>query len=118
MPLISSATRFCANGQAAFAVGLQLQRGDTGVGGDVDDDASDLRPGLERVELARRACRRPPAVAVSETFEESVRITVLDARSAAGAGRGVRVVSVTPAQLVAPFVTETMNWLPVSKAPP
>ena len=42
MPLISSATRFFANGQAGVRVGLQLQRRDAGVAGDVDDDAVDL----------------------------------------------------------------------------
>ena len=96
---------------------LLLQRRDTGVARDVDDDAGDLGPGRERVELApeRAAARQPSRRA--RRFEESVRITVRIPAPGAAA-RGVSVVSVTPAQLVAPFVTETVNWLPVSKAPP
>ena len=46
-----------------------------------------------------------------------MRITVASPAPGAAA-RGVSVVSVTPAQLVAPFETDTVNWLPVSKAPP
>ena len=34
------------------------------------------------------------------------------------AARGVSVVSVTPEQEVVPLATLTVNWLPVSNAPP
>ena len=47
-----------------------------------------------------------------------MRITVLNPGQRRRAAARVRVVSVTPAQVVAPFVTVTVNWLPVSKAPP
>ena len=116
MPLISSATRFCANGQAAFAAACSFSAATR-----ASVATSTTTPPISG--LALNASSLLPSVpppgsgAVIETFEESVRITVRTPVSAE-AGRGVRVVSVTPAQLVAPFVTETMNWLPVSKAPP
>ena len=44
MPLISSATRFLRERAGGVRRSLRLQRGDAGVGGDVDDDASDLGP--------------------------------------------------------------------------
>ncbi len=116
MPLVSSATRFCANGQAAFAAACSFSAATR-----ASAATSTTTPAISG--LALNASSLLPSVpppgsgAVSETFEESVRIRVRTPVPAAGA-RGVSVVSVTPAQLVAPFVTETVNWLPVSKAPP
>ena len=97
---------------------LLLERAHPGIAGDVDDDAADFAARGERGELAaQRPAGGPGSAASSATFDESVRITVL--RPDAGtAGRGVSTVSVTPAQVVRPLVTLSVNGLLVLKAPP
>ena len=59
----------------------------------------------------------PGSAASSATFDESVSRTVFKPE-AGTAGRGVSTVSVTPTQVVTPFVTFSVNGLLVSKAPP
>ena len=57
------------------------------------------------------------SVASRASWEESVRITVLSPEAASGE-RGVKVVSVTPVQVVGPLVTLNVNGLLVLNAPP
>ena len=56
-------------------------------------------------------------MAPSATRDESVTMTVFKP-DAGTAGRGVSAVSVTPAQVVRPIVTLSVNGLLVLKAPP
>ena len=119
MPLISSATRFFANGHAGLFAACCSERLDPAVAGDVDDDAADFAARGERRRACCAASRRPGpgSVASSATFDESVSSTVFKP-DAGTAGRGVSTVSVTPAQVVTPLVTLSVNGLLVLKAPP
>ncbi len=58
MPLISSATRFFANGHAGIVRRLLLERRHPGIAGDVDDDAAHFAARGERDELAAKRRRR------------------------------------------------------------
>ena len=116
MPLISSATRFWANGQAALSPACCFSAATR-----ASLATSTTTPpisGLPAKVVSLAPSVPPPGSgASSATFDESVRITVW-IPAAVAAARGVSVVSVTPAQVVAPFETDTVNWPPVSNAPP
>ncbi len=116
MPLISSATRFCANGQAEFCVACSFSAATR-----ASPATSTRTPPISGLALnvvsLLPSVPPPGSVVLSATFDESVRMSVRTPVSVE-AVRGVSVVSVTPAQEVVPLVTLTVNWLLVVNAPP
>src|SRR4249919_2595870 len=109
MPLISSATRFFANGQAGLAAACARSALTRSA-----DDTSTTMPATSlraanAVSLSRSvAPEAPGSTASSATFDASVTITVFSPDAGCG-GCVVIAVSVTPVQVVAPLVTASVN---------
>ncbi len=116
--MISSATRFFAYGHAGLFAACCLSAPTR-----PSPATSTTTPliSLRAANAASLSRSVPPAgsgsAASSATFDESVKSTVFRPE-AATAGRDVSTVSVTPTQVVTPFVTVSVNGRLVSKAPP
>ena len=111
MPLISSATRFLANGQAALLAACCFRAATRG--SLATSTTTPSISGLAANEASLLPSVPPPGTVVpSASLEESVRITVCEPGVGSGRPWRQRRVASRPRSDVAPFETDTVNWLP------